>query len=846
MFNMFLSSPPAATPVDSVYREKQAFGPYTVGSNRGFSVGVIMEIAETAPAEFRNVRTCCLGRLQIVGVQPGSSPDDPNAPLLMALVPELGVAQELTKIGRHALLEPPLAFLYLGIDPSSVQAKLMPIIETLRYLSFFGQAASASKRWEAFRSGEPIPIHGGFAFGEVSAANLSNGFRSFGFAVRTNAMNVPDTTTEPLNFLDPVRLYQRLITERLDDGSDAVPQTEVTNSWLDVATKNRVIVTFRDEWNAPLVDQAINAVLTDGSTQHTVPLTLDRQGTLVVPSGMSRWNISLPGRKLTTISDPVSQGVAFPSTDILATGPQHHVLGSVRPEDWFHPQDPRLTDVSKELPLYTEGNAVEALIDGFETFSRIVADLKKIDSSNHFFLFTNWWTEHEFQLVPGDTTSTLKKLMEDADAVSAPIRSLIWHHFGANNQIIIGFNKPAHYFIRSLAHGQSVLDSRTHHAWLPVPFIAPLLESVGPIGAAMIANEGAATSGTLNPYHLGAHHAKTALIRNRTGTVAYIGGIDFNANRLDGPDHSPSDTRFHDVHSRIVGPAALDLTRAFVDRWSDHPDNQVTVRKLKIGPPSNCTQGETCIQPTTPGWNSRATCMVQIAQTFGASTLSHAPNGNRTIWATLKQAIDRAKKYVYIEDQYLVSPELSSSLLTALSRIDHLVIVIDHYGESFPVIGPAEMARARFLFLKPLRDAYKNKLHVFTLQKDGEPYKIHTKVVIIDDVFATIGSANMNRRGFTHDTEANAFILDGTVENGARKFARDLRISLWAEHLGWHRDPDRALARLSNVDEAVKILATTRPSTARVVPYDYSRGNGSAQLPGWDTIFDPDGTMPPP
>ncbi len=840
VFHMFLSSPPDGTAVASVYREKRPFGPYVVDGAPGFSVGIIMEIAEAAPAQFRSVRTCCAGLLQIVGVQAGSDPTEPDAPLVVALQPHSTPASLLKNVGRKAEFEPPLAFIYIGLDPASLKENLIPVITALDYFSGLGEILTPEQRWEKFREGqEPLDVPRGFVLAEVSNKNLLEGFRSVGFAARTNWMANPDVITDPLNFLDPVRLYQRLITEKLEDGTDVVPPEEVRNSWLNVATKNRVMFTVRDEWNAPIIDGTTSAVITDGTLQDTILLTLDRQGTFLAPPAMNRYAVSIAGRKLTRISKPGSGPTNQESFSDAA--PAHHVIGSVRPEDWFHPQDPLLTDPTKQLWLYTENNKVTSLIDGLESFFRIVRDLKKINAPNHFFLFTNWWTIHTFELIPGNSTTTLKKMMEDINAAGAPVRGLIYHHFVATGLPLIGLNVPAHEFINGMTHGQSVLDSRLHHAWLPVPLLSATwpLTHLGVIGIAAIVLE---IFGLAGPQHMGAHHSKTSVISNNDGTCAYIGGIDFNPNRLDDTSHPVTGTRFHDVHARIAGPAAEDLTKAFVNRWSDHPENQATARRLRIAPPSACPAGETCILPMPSVPSADATCMVQIAQTFGATTLSYAPNGDRTIWATLAKGIARARKYIYVEDQYLVSPELSAALLAALPRIQHLIVVMDHDGESF-LLGRLAMERARYLFLKPLRDLNTQKLHVFTLVKDGSPYKVHTKVVIIDDVFTTIGSANMNRRGFTHDTEANAFFLDGRIEDGARKFARDLRIKLWGEHLGW--DPLRSTGRLSNIDQAVKIITRNRPVTSRLQPYDYTRGEGSTQWTGWDELIDPDGTLPP-
>ncbi|MGH2515990.1 MAG: phospholipase D-like domain-containing protein, partial [Ktedonobacterales bacterium] len=57
------------------------------------------------------------------------------------------------------------------------------------------------------------------------------------------------------------------------------------------------------------------------------------------------------------------------------------------------------------------------------------------------------------------------------------------------------------------------------------------------------------------------------------------------------------------------------------------------------------------------------------------------------------------------------------------------------------------------------------------------PVYVHAKVAIVDDRWATAGSANLNSRGVSHDAELNISVLDDD-------FARSLRLALWAEHIG--------------------------------------------------------------
>ena len=93
----------------------------------------------------------------------------------------------------------------------------------------------------------------------------------------------------------------------------------------------------------------------------------------------------------------------------------------------------------------------------------------------------------------------------------------------------------------------------------------------------------------------------------------------------------------------------------------------------------------------------------------------------------------------------------------------------------------------------------------------GTPIYVHAKVCVIDDVWACAGSANLNRRSWSHDRELSCAVLDDTRDereprdpaglgDGARRFARDLRLRLLREHLDRGRGDD---ADLLDPDDAV-------------------------------------------
>ena len=91
-------------------------------------------------------------------------------------------------------------------------------------------------------------------------------------------------------------------------------------------------------------------------------------------------------------------------------------------------------------------------------------------------------------------------------------------------------------------------------------------------------------------------------------------------------------------------------------------------------------------------------------------------------------------------------------------------------------------------------------MHVFDVENHaGTPIYVHAKVCVVDDVWASVGSDNLNRRSWTHDSELSCAVLDETRTTGSPPtrpgratapgcFARDLRLRLWREHLD--RDPD--------------------------------------------------------
>jgi phosphatidylserine/phosphatidylglycerophosphate/cardiolipin synthase-like enzyme len=181
-----------------------------------------------------------------------------------------------------------------------------------------------------------------------------------------------------------------------------------------------------------------------------------------------------------------------------------------------------------------------------------------------------------------------------------------------------------------------------------------------------------------------------------TGTtyVAYIGGIDINSNRVDGPGHhaaaprkpdslsAPSPSPYHDVHSRITGPVTFDAIGLFQERYYhalNHSPPGILQDPLYHPPavPPPPAFPPPAAPPPPAGQH-----LVRIAQTAfkpaaGRSGLPWAPHGDASIRETFERAIRSAREYIYIEDQYFTPDNgLIALLRQAADHCRRLVITV--------------------------------------------------------------------------------------------------------------------------------------------------------------------------
>lgn len=95
---------------------------------------------------------------------------------------------------------------------------------------------------------------------------------------------------------------------------------------------------------------------------------------------------------------------------------------------------------------------------------------------------------------------------------------------------------------------------------------------------------------------------------------------------------------------------------------------------------------------------------------------------------------------------------------------------------------------------------------------------VHSKVMMIDDLFLSVGSANLNRRGFFHDGEINAFAIPQQMKAAPDNPARQLRTALWAEHLGL--PPAMGAALVEDPIAAFALFSRTRYQGNRFAKFE--------------------------
>ena len=229
------------------------------------------------------------------------------------------------------------------------------------------------------------------------------------------------------------------------------------------------------------------------------------------------------------------------------------------------------------------------------------------------------------------------------------------------------------------------------------------------------------------------NHRKICII---DGTEGYVGGFNIGDEYI---GYSKKFGYWRDTHSKIMGNAAKGLQWRFLLDWRFASPKELEVSERYF--PNVEGKGKTGIQIVSSGPDSK--------------------------WTSVKDGylkmIINAKKKVYIQTPYFIPDDsiLEALKMAGLSGVDVKVIIPDKpdhpfvYWASLSYIGELLEAGVKF----------------YTYQ-DGF---MHSKVIIMDDIVSSVGTANLDIRSFKLNFEVNAFMYDEEVNSKITKqIIRDL------------------------------------------------------------------------
>lgn len=232
------------------------------------------------------------------------------------------------------------------------------------------------------------------------------------------------------------------------------------------------------------------------------------------------------------------------------------------------------------------------------------------------------------------------------------------------------------------------------------------------------------------------NHRKIVTIDERIG---YIGG--FNV----GDEYIGRYSRFgywRDTHLRIVGSAVADLKMRFLQDWS-----------FVRGEPESA-QCEATAHPSEKG---DAFCQLVYS---GPDT----PLAN--IKLSMLKMIASADDVIYIQTPYFIPDQsIFEALVLALQQGVEVNLMIPNRPDH-PVVFPATMSFAGSLL--------RAGANVYRYEKGF----LHSKVMIIDDYVALVGSCNVDERSFSLNFEASELIYSPKINAALKRaFQEDIQVS---------------------------------------------------------------------
>ncbi len=236
------------------------------------------------------------------------------------------------------------------------------------------------------------------------------------------------------------------------------------------------------------------------------------------------------------------------------------------------------------------------------------------------------------------------------------------------------------------------------------------------------------------------HHRKLFVM---DGRVAFVGGLNitrvYRRSAAEPPAKPMIDDRWRDTHVRIRGPVVSDLQRVFIDMWNElHQDGSGKV----------IDDGQAGYFPPL---EREGNSLVRVIYSFGGTDTYE-------VYDSHVHAFAKARQRIYITQGYFApNPEFLAILREAREERE---VDVELLLPGFTDV---------WITFHSSQGTYNTLMDANVRLYERRDALLHAKTAIVDNVWSTVGSANMDYRSFAHNNEMNIVVYD-------HEFVQDLEV----------------------------------------------------------------------
>ena len=241
------------------------------------------------------------------------------------------------------------------------------------------------------------------------------------------------------------------------------------------------------------------------------------------------------------------------------------------------------------------------------------------------------------------------------------------------------------------------------------------------------------------------------------GKVGFTGGVniagDYAASSMfRSGGEANRELGWRDTHIRLEGPAVAALQLLFLDTWVGNSDQDLPDRRY------------------FPRLEQVGHDLVRV--------LGSKPGGNHEIYKAYFLALAQARKSAYMTVAYFAPDQQMLDAITTAAR----------RGVDVHMVFPGMSDNALIFYAG--RSYYQELLDAGVRISEFQESVLHAKTAVIDGLWSTVGSANMDIRSFLHNTEINVIVVgEAFGKRMEAAFSEDVRLSLPVTSQAWSERP---------------------------------------------------------